>query len=150
MSTTSASDYVIPAFYFEVSWNSASLGCSEVKGLNMSVESMDYRTGEDPFHTEKLAGMMKFDDVVLRKGVFKSKKEYITWFEEVTKRTTEGFPRSSVTIILKDENKSAVITWNLKDAWASEFNMPDLNAKDNQPAFESIKIKYSSMEVTYA
>jgi phage tail-like protein len=82
--------------------------------------------------------------------VFKSKKEYITWFEEVTKRTTEGFPRSSVTIILKDENKSAVITWNLKDAWASEFNMPDLNAKDNQPAFESIKIKYSSMEVTYA
>ena len=138
--------YLIPKFHFEVSWaDSSDLICSEVTGLNTEVQSIEYRDGKsDAFHVVKRPGMQKFGDVSLKKAIFQSDVDFKTWFDKVAVRTDDSF-RDTVSIILKNDNHEAVITWTLENAWVSKFTMPDMNSTANEPAVESITIVCESI-----
>lgn len=138
--------YVIPKFHFEVSWKSTKIACSDVSGLETEIDSMDYRTGDDKnFHTDKLPGLQKFGDVVLKKAIFKSDAAFEGWYRKVANRAEDGYREETVDIFLKDDNHKVVISWALNQAWVAKLDMPDMNSMANEPALESITIKCRSI-----
>jgi phage tail-like protein len=145
-----ADGYLVPKFHFEVSWSDTTIICSEVSGLNTEIASIEYRDGKsEQFYPTKRPGLQKFGDVTLKKAIFHSDEDFYKWYDKVQTRDEGGY-RDTVTIILKDENGAAVITWTLQNAWVSKFDMPDMNSTANEPAVESITLVTENITEEFA
>ncbi len=142
--------YPIGKFHFEVSWEEAANGsiiCSEVTGLNSTVEVIEYRDGKSEFfYPTKRPGLQKFGDVVLSKAVFEDDEDFGTWADKVATERDEF--RDTVTIVLKNDLAEAVMTWELQNAWVSKWEMPDMNSTANEVAVEKITIVCENITVT--
>ena len=69
--------YPIPKFHFQVEWGGAKIGFTEVTGLEVSTEVIEYRDGASPeYHKMKMPGMQKFGNITLKRGTFKSDNEF--------------------------------------------------------------------------
>jgi phage tail-like protein len=55
--------------------------------------------------------------------------------------------RTTVSIILLDENRSPVMRWNLVRAWPCKWTGPALNAKSNEVAIETLEICHEGISV---
>ncbi len=140
--------YPVAKFFFEVSWTEAADGsiiCSEVSGLNSTIEPIEYRDGKSEFfYPIKRPGMQKFDDVVLTKAVFEDDEDFAAWHEKVAMERDEY--RDTVTIVLKNETDEPVMSWELQNAWVSKWEMPDMNSTANEVAVEKITLVCDNVE----
>jgi phage tail-like protein len=147
-----AEAYPIPKFHFEVSWENAANGsiiCSEASGLNSTIANIEYRDGKsEQFYTIKRPGLQSFGDVVLSKAIFEGDSDFQDWHDKVAADREEY--RDTVTIVLKNELGDAVTTWELQDAWVSNWEMPDMNSTANEVAVEKITIVCESITVEAA
>ncbi len=70
--------YPLPSFHFSVDWGSTQLAFSEVTGLNVEVQGIEYRDGLSPeFSTVKMPGLKKYGNITLKRGVFASDNEIV-------------------------------------------------------------------------
>ena len=107
-------NYPLPGFHFSVDFGGTIINCNEVSGLDMEVEVIEYRAGDDQtFSTQKMSGLKKTGDVSVKKGIFAGDQEYYAWFNEVSMNTPS---RKDVIISLLDESHSPVMTWKLLNA----------------------------------
>jgi len=59
-----ANTYPLPKFHFVVRWGGTRIGFSEVTGLDMQVEAIEYREGSNPQYSKiKMPGMHKFSNI---------------------------------------------------------------------------------------
>ena len=66
-----ANTYPLPKFHFVVQWGGTRIGFSEVTGLDMQVEAIEYREGSNPQYSKiKMPGMYKFSNITLKRGTF--------------------------------------------------------------------------------
>ena len=93
-------NYPLPGFHFSVDFGGTIINCNEVSGLDMEVEVIEYRAGDDQtFSTQKMSGLKKTRMLQLKRN-FAGDQEYYNWFNEVAKNTPS---RKDVTISLLDE-----------------------------------------------
>ena len=138
-------NYPLPGFHFSVDLGGVIMNCSEVSGLNMEVEEISYRDGaEQTFGQQKMSGLRKGDDVVIKKGIFADDKDYYEWFNEVAMNTPV---RKDVTISLLDEEHTPVMTWKLINAWPKKISGPTLNSTGNDVAVEEMTIVHEGITV---
>ncbi len=142
--------YPIGKFYFEVSWENAENGsivCSEVSGLNSTIEPMEYRDGKsEVFYPTKQPGLQSFDDIVLTKAIFEDDEDFKTWHDNVAVEREDY--RDTVTIVLNNEVGDIVMTWELQNAWVSKWEMPDMNSTANELAVDKVTIVCENIETT--
>jgi len=101
-------DYPLPRFHFRVTFDSTVINCSEVTGLNTNLNVIEYRDGASvEFSTQKMSGLRKFGDIVIKKGVFQDHQEYWDWYNAVEMNNPV---RKTVTIELLDEQHAPVMT----------------------------------------
>lgn len=106
--------YPVPGFRFEVSWGGTPIEFMEVTGLSFEVQVLEYRHGKSPdFSTTKMAGLRKYGNVSMKRGVFKGRKEYFEWYKTFKMHKPE---RRDVSITLLDEEGNPVVRWNLRAA----------------------------------
>ena len=61
--------YPLPKFHFFVVWGGVRVGFTEVTGLDMQVEAIEYREGFSPEYSKvKMPGMHKFSNLTLKRG----------------------------------------------------------------------------------
>ena len=90
------------------------MSCSEVSGLEMEYDIIEYRAGDSPVFTkQKMPGLRKAGEVTLKKGIFKDDKAMWDWINKVKLNTIQ---RETVTINLLDESGSPVKTWEVVNA----------------------------------
>ena len=71
--------YPLPKFHYQVQWGGSRLGFTEVTGLSVENELIEYREGNSPEYSKiKMPGMQKFGNITLKRGTFKSDNEF-TW-----------------------------------------------------------------------
>ena len=64
-------DYPLPKFHFLVEWGGANIGFTEVSGLDVETEMIEYRHGASPeYHKTRMPGMQKFSNITLKRGTF--------------------------------------------------------------------------------
>jgi phage tail-like protein len=137
--------YPIPKFHFQVEWGGAKIGFTEVTGLEVSTDVIEYRDGASPeYHKIKMPGMQKFSNITLKRGIFQGDNDYFNWWNSVTLNTIE---RRDVVISLLNENHEPVVVFKVKNAWPVKVQSTDLKADGNEVAIESIEIAHEGMVI---
>jgi phage tail-like protein len=138
-------DYPLPAFHFVVDWGGTKVGFSEVTGLNIEVQVIEYRDGFSPeYSMRKMPGIPKFGNITMKRGVFKQDNEYFTWLNTVKLNTVE---RRDLTISLLDENHAPVMVWKAKNAFPVKIEGPGLKASGNEVAIESMEVAHEGLTI---
>jgi phage tail-like protein len=120
-------------------------GFSEVVLPDISIDVIEYRNGNDTESgTHKLAGLARYENVILRRGIIGSLNLY-DWINQV--RNGDASARRTVTITLLSEDLSAVLTWKLLRAWPVKYCFGDLNAKGTDVAIEELVLAYERLEM---
>ncbi len=137
--------YPLPKFHFSVDWGGTKIGFTEVSGLDVETEVIEYREGASPeYHKIKMPGMQKFSNITLKRGTFKSDNEFYDWWNTVKLNTIE---RRDITIKLLNEAHEPVIAWKVKNAWPIKVQSTDLKADGNETAIETMELVHEGLTI---
>lgn len=119
-------------------------GFSEVSGLTTDANIIEYREGnEQQGTTRKLPGLMKYNNIVLKRGWTKDKALW-EWRKKVIEGKTS---RASGSVVLLDEARNEALRWNFREGWPSKWEGPGLNAKTSEVAIETLEIAHEGLEL---
>ena len=137
--------YPIPKFHFQVQWGGTRIGFSEVTGLTIENEVIEYREGSSPEYNKiKMPGLHKFGNITLKRGIFASDNDYFNWLNTVKLNTIE---RRDLIISLLNENHEPVVSYKVKQAWPVKLQAPDLKSDANEVAIESIELAHEGLVI---
>ncbi len=137
--------YPIPKFHFQVEWGGAKIGFTEVSGLDISTDVIEYREGSSPeYHKIKQPGMQKFSNINLKRGTFKGDNDFYKWYNTIALNTVE---RRDLVISLLNENHEPVVVWKIKNAFPVKLTSTDLKADGNEVAIESLEIAHEGLNI---
>lgn len=137
--------YPLPKFHFQVEWGGTRVSFTEVTGLNVETDVIEYRDGASPeFHKIKMPGLQKFPNITLKRGSFKSDNDFFKWWNTVALNTIE---RRDLTISLLNQAHEPVIVWKIKQAWPSKVMSGDLKADANEVLIESIELVHEGLTI---
>jgi len=72
--------YPLPVSHFIVDWGGNSIGFTEVSGLSMEHEVIEYREGSSPdFSATKMPGLRKFGNITLKRGIIQNDNDFFNW-----------------------------------------------------------------------
>lgn len=116
---------------------------SEVSGLEVTIDPIDYRTGSEEMRYRKLQGLKKFTNITLKRGIT-GDFEFWQWVVDGMKgkvRRTQG------QITLLDEDRKPVMVWKFNRGWPCKWTGPGLNAKNNEIALETVEICHEGLAI---
>jgi phage tail-like protein len=136
-------EYPLPKFHFQVEWGGDKIGFTEVSGLEVTTDVIEYRDGASPeFHKIKMAGMQKFSNITLKRGRFAKNNQFFAWWNQQQMNKPE---RRDITISLLNENHEPVFVWKVKQAWPIKVNAGDLGADKNEVMIETIELVHEGL-----
>ena len=138
-------DYPLPKFHFQVEWGGANIGFTEVSGLDVETEMIEYRHGASPeYFKTRMPGMQKWSNITMKRGTFAGDNEFYDWWNTVALNTIE---RRDLTISLLNESHEPVVVWKVKNAWPTKVQSTDLKSDGNEVAIESIEIVHEGLTI---
>lgn len=141
-------EYPMTALHFRVSWGDSNntVNFSEVSGLTMESEPIEYRGGSDPSLTvRKIPGLKKYGNVTLKRGIIPSENGFWDWWNTIQAGTVQ---RRTVTVSLLDETQTEVMNWEMQEAWPAKVEGPGLNATGNEIAVETLEFAHEGVKIT--
>jgi len=141
-----AQEYPIPRFHFQVDWGGAKISFSEITGLDMQVEVIEYRHSDSKdFSKIKMPGLKKFSNIVMKRGKFEGDFDYNSWLDEIANERVNG--RRDVVIRLLNEKHTPVAAWAAIRCFPIKVTAPDLKSDANEIAVESIEIAHEGLKL---
>ncbi|MCB0575234.1 MAG: phage tail protein [Saprospiraceae bacterium] len=142
-------DYPLPKFHFRVEWGGTNIGFTEVTGLSVETEVIEYRHGASPeYHKTKQPTLRKYGNITLKRGTFENDNEYFKWWDETKFFEEKGAKfRRDVVIHLLNENHEPIVTWKIKNAWPTKVQSADLKADANEIAIETLEVAHEGLEI---
>ena len=117
-------------------------GFSEVSGLTTDTNIIEYREGnEGQGTTRKLPGLMKYNNIVLKRG-WTIDRSLWNWRKQVIDGKTK---RASGAIVLLDEARQPALRWEFREGWPSKWEGPALNGKTSEVAIEALEIAHEGL-----
>ena len=136
-------EYPLPKFHFVVQWGGTRIGFTEVTGLEVTTEKIEYRDGASKeYHKVRMPGMQTFGDLTLKRGIFAADNEFYAWWNTVALNKIE---RRDITISLLNESHDPVVVWKVKNAWPTKVTSTDLNASGNESAIETLVLSHEGL-----
>lgn len=122
---------------------------SEVSIAESTIDTVDYRDGDDDPHVRKLSGLTKYGNITLKWGMSTdgSSLELHNWFKEVSAGKIVGL-RKTVAIVVKDEAGEDKARFVINKAWPVKYDPGDLNAKGNDVLIEVLELANEGIERT--
>jgi phage tail-like protein len=108
-------------------------------------EIIEQREGTDSEHNvRKQSGLTTFGNLILKWGLTSSMELY-NWRKTVEQGKI-SIARRNLSVVLIDEEGNEAARWNFINAWPNRYKGPDLNAKGNEIAIETMEIAFESMQ----
>lgn len=138
-------EYPVSKFHFQVEWGGSKIGFTEVTGLEVSTEVIEYRDGASrEYHKIKMPGMQKFSNITMKRGTFLGDNDFYNWWNTVALNTIE---RRNLIISLLNEKHEPVVVWKVKNAWPVKVQSTDLKADGNEVAIETIEVAHEGLTI---
>jgi phage tail-like protein len=138
-------NYPLPKFHFQVEWGGKRIGFTEVSGLNVETQPIEYREGNMPQYNKlQMPGMQKFSPITMKRGTIKGDNDFYTWWNTVALNTIE---RRDLTISLLNEKHEPVVVWKVNRAWPTKATSTDLKSDGNEVAIETIEIVHEGLTI---
>jgi len=146
-------------------------GFSQISGLSINTQSIQYREGGYNTTVHQIPGMTTFTPVTFQRGVLFGNDQAITWMrglfaaasgEGIAMRsdtsTSKSF-RVDINLYVMDHPNTKGITeeganiprmaFKIHNAWITTLNYTDLNAADGAILFESMSLVHEGLSVTF-
>ncbi|MFZ2448933.1 MAG: phage tail protein [Methylovulum miyakonense] len=141
-----AQEYPIPRFHFQVDWGGAKISFTEVTGLVMEREKIEYRHSDSKdFNKISMPGMVKNNNLTLKRGKFEGDFDFNTWLEDVANDRVNG--RRDLTIRLLNEKHVPVAAWSATRCFPVKVTAPDFKSDANEIAVESIEVAHEGLKL---
>jgi phage tail-like protein len=118
-------------------------GFSEVSGLSIETDVIEYRTGSEETTVRKLPGLTKYANIVCKRGVTSDTKLW-EWRKKVLDGETE---RQTGSITLLDEARRPALEWAFSEAWPRKLDGPTFNGKTNEVAVETLELAVEKIQI---
>ena len=133
-------------YHYAVRAGLVQISFSEVSGLDIENEPIEYRGGASPeFNKIKMPGMKKFSNVTLKRGMVAGDNELYQWFNTVS---LGNIQRRDITISLLNDLHVPVVNWKIKNAFPVKLQGPTLKADGNEVAIETVELCHEGIVVT--
>jgi len=137
--------YPIPKFHFSVQWGGTKIGFTEISGLEVSTDAIEYREGSSPeFHKIKMPGMQKFSNITMKRGIFQGDNDFYNWWNTISLNTVD---RRDLIISLLNETHQPVVVWKVKNAFPVKMQSTDLKADGNEVAIETLEVAHEGLTI---
>jgi len=141
-----AEAYPIPRFHFQVDWGNAKMNFTEITGLDMQVEMIEYRHSDSKdFNKIKMPGMRKFSNITMKRGKFEGDSGFNDWLDEIA--NDRANTRRDLHIRLLNEKHTPVAAWTATRCFPVKVTAPDLKSDANEVAIESIEIAHEGLKL---
>jgi phage tail-like protein len=140
--------YEIPVgFYFRVDFNvdggGDEVAFQEVSGLTAEVTTEEYREGGLNTWVHRLPTGVKYNNLVLKRGMFKDSK-LITWCKKALNDFL--FEPRNVTVMLLDEANNPLAQWQFSLAYPVKWAISDFKAQDGTLVIETLELAYAQFK----
>jgi phage tail-like protein len=137
--------YPLPKFHFQVQWGGVRIGFTEVTGLDMQVEAIEYREGSSPEYSKiKMPGMHKFSNITMKRGTIQGDSDFYKWMNTINLTVVE---RRDIVISLLNESHEPVMTWKAKNAFPVKVQASDLKSDGNEVAIETLELAHEGLNI---
>src|SRR4051794_18161659 len=119
-------------------------GFSVVAVGDSSIDSIDYREGNEPKHVRKLSGRNKFANVTLKWGITKS-TTLAEWHQLVVEDGPPRAARRTVVIRIQNEAGEDKAAFEVVDAWPCKYDSTDLNGKGNEVGIDLLELVHEGI-----
>lgn len=116
-------------------------GFSDCTGLQVEVESQEYREGGQNAFIHRFAGATRHPPLVLRHGVSPIDGLW-GWHQDVV---SGNIHRRNGTIYLLNQSQVPVLWWTFREGLPLKWTGPELKADSAHVAFESIEIAHRGL-----
>ena len=141
-----AQEYPLPRFHFQVDWGGAKISFTEVTGLVMEREKIEYRHSDSKDFTKiAMPGLGKLNNITLKRGKFEKDFDYNTWLETVANDRVGG--RRDVVIRLLNEKHEPVAAWSAARCFPVKVTAPDLKSDASEIAVETLEIAHEGLKL---
>jgi phage tail-like protein len=135
----------LAGYHFQVEWGGARIGFTEVSGLDVETEILEYREGSSPqYSTIKIPGLRKHPNLVLKRGVMRGDNEFFQWLNATRLAAPE---RRDLLVALLNEEHEPTMVWKVRNAWPVKIVGPVLNALEGTLAIEALEIAHEGLTV---
>lgn len=117
-------------------------GFRECSGLDVTLDPIEYREGNDALTPRKLPGLVKYSNITLKRGMTDD-AELWQWFKKAQQGAVE---RRSGSIVLCDDKGTEKARWNFREAWPTKWSGPSFNATGNEVAIETLELVHEGLE----
>ena len=117
-------------------------GFTEVSGLQLEVETHEYREGGLNAFVHKLAGPVSYpSNLVLKRGIAEVDGLWL-WYQGVLRGV---ILRKPVSVILLDSAGAETRRWDFAEAYPVKWSGPDLNASSDAVAVETVELAHNGL-----
>lgn len=137
----------LSAFHFQVEWGGSQLGFTEVSGLDIQFEPLEYRDGASKdYHVRKVPGMVKYNNIILKRGIVKGDNQFFEWLNT---KELNSIEKRDLTISLLNETHQPVVVWRVSNAFPVRYSGPVLRAKGTDVAMEELELAHEGIRVEH-
>lgn len=139
--------YPLTSFHFTVSWGGDNIGFSEVSGLSVENQPIEYRDGLMSAKTLPLKrpGLRKAGNISLKRGIVAANNDLYSWFNNFGE---PNVTRRTLVITLLNDEGNPVFVWTISEAWPIKCEGPGLKASGNEIAIETLELAHEGITVT--
>jgi phage tail-like protein len=113
---------------------------TEVSGLSVEMGTEEIAEGGENRFIQKYPTRTKYPELVLKRGLLLPKSAVLDWIQ----KCLEDYDIKPKTIFIKLLNKKhqPLLTWNVVNAYPTNWSVSDFNASNNAVVIESLQFFY--------
>jgi phage tail-like protein len=114
---------------------------TEVSGLQVEMDVMEYQEGGNNDFVHRLPGFTKVSNITLKRGMTKS-NEFFKWCAAIA---SGKFTPRNVSVVMYDVAGNKLMTWNYKNAYPVKWIGPQFRAADATAAIETLELAHEGV-----
>lgn len=139
-------EYPLPKFHFQVEWGGTKLSFTEVTGMDMETEIIEYRHSDSKnFSKIKMPGMQKFSNITLKRGVFQGDYNFYDWVESISNERVGN--RRDVVVSMMNEKHEPVAVWKAVNCFPVKISASELKSDANEVAIETLEVAHEGLSL---
>ncbi len=143
-----ADNYPVAKFRFQIKAEEVEIFCTEISGVDASVDTYEYREGSDMPWMRKCAGLKKFGNLTLKNAITgRNAMTLWDWWNIVYANGAGGAEaqRKDLTITLMDNDNKVRAKWQVESAFPTKYTGPDFNSSSSEAATESLELVHEGI-----
>ena len=135
--------YPSSRFYVMIG-GSAQAVFTEVSGLQVETEVLEYAEGGNNGFVHRLPGRTRVGNITLKRGITSS-NELFKWYMAIA--SGQNIDRRNISLVMYDTAGAELMRWNFLSAYPVKWIGPQFDAVGNISAVETLELAHAGLQM---